>query len=100
MNIICEEIEKLKFKGTGLSEWKTDMNYAYGKAQEIVEKFTKDPEDIGVWVKPNTRASSYKYQCSKCGEIAYFVSGNCAKEVKDRGCAYKYCPNCGRRMKG
>lgn len=98
MNKIIEEIEKLKFKGHNLSAWKVDMNYAYGKAQEIVEKFSPTDEKVGLWLKPK-RASSYKFTCSECGETAYCVTGNCAKEKKDRTCFYKYCPNCGRRMK-
>lgn len=45
----------------------------------------------GRWEKANNRPKSYIRVCSVCGKEAYF----CGK-----GCSYKYCPNCGAKMRG
>lgn len=57
----------------------------------------------GHWERPNGAMScSYKYRCSECGKIAYQVTGNCGRKVKDQdpACSYKFCPNCGKKMEG
>ena len=63
-----------------------------GKSDEIIE--------YGIWehLRPQ---SSYKYRCSRCGEIAYCVTGNCGRKVKleNPSCPYKFCPFCGAAMK-
>ena len=48
------------------------------------------PARHGEWIKENIRAKSYLRLCSACGKIAYFCG---------TGCSYKYCPNCGAKMR-
>ena len=58
------------------------------------------PVRHGYWIRPdvpNTR--SYKWQCSECGQIAYWLHyGN--RGNKNIICKYSYCPNCGAKMDG
>lgn len=60
-------------------------------------------EKQGKWIRPmDATESSYRYQCSECGETAYQVTGNCGRKykVKHPPCTYKFCPNCGADMRG
>ena len=55
----------------------------------------------GHWVRPfGATGSSYRYQCSVCGEVAYCVTGTCGRKYKEKNpkCAYKFCPHCGAEM--
>ena len=47
----------------------------------------------GVWMHYPSSAKSYRWMCSACTKIAYYPN---PKDIK--GCAYKYCPNCGVEM--
>ena len=56
---------------------------------------------LGKWKRPKgAGTSSYRYQCSECGGIAYQVTGNCGRKIKvsNPECTYKFCPNCGIEM--
>lgn len=59
----------------------------------LEEEPTIDAVEVvhGQWKKANNRPKSYIRVCSVCGKEAYF----CGK-----GCSYKYCPNCGAKMRG
>lgn len=54
----------------------------------------------GKWIRPNVpNTRSYKWQCSECGQIAYWLHyGN--RGSKNIICKFGYCPNCGARMDG
>lgn len=57
----------------------------------------------GRWYKPKEYPrDSYRYICTACQEVAYFVTGNNGKKHKEDypGCGYKFCPNCGADMGG
>ena len=54
----------------------------------------------GRWMHTVGQGASYRYCCSICGKIAYFVSGNNSKVGYQRECTYKFCPNCGAKMDG
>ena len=78
---IAEKVlDEYKYKGKAIREWADLLNN--GDAVEVVH---------GRWKKANNRPKSYIRVCSVCGKEAYF----CGK-----GCSYKYCPNCGAKMRG
>ena len=54
----------------------------------------------GKWIRPNVpNTRSYKWQCSECGQIAYWLHyGN--RGNKNIICKFGYCPNCGAKMDG
>lgn len=54
----------------------------------------------GKWIRPNVpNTRSYKWQCSECGQIAYWLHyGN--RGSKNIICKFGYCPNCGAKMDG
>lgn len=55
----------------------------------------------GTWLRPpGAPPCSYRFVCSLCGAIVYFVAGNNNRNEKRirRGCEYKFCPMCGQRM--
>lgn len=54
----------------------------------------------GKWIRPNVpNTRSYKWQCSECGQIAYWLHyGN--RGNKNIICKFGYCPHCGARMDG
>ena len=49
-----------------------------------------DPVRHGYWENANGRPKTYIRKCSVCGKEAYFCG---------RGCSYKFCPNCGAKMR-
>ena len=55
------------------------------------EQGLKDAVKEGEWKNGNNRPKTYIRICSVCGKEAYFCG---------LGCSYKFCPNCGARMKG
>lgn len=42
----------------------------------------------GIWIKQDEKSRSYKYICSLCYDTAYSISK-----------LYKFCPNCGKKMR-
>lgn len=55
----------------------------------------------GEWYKPKEYPrDSYRYICSNCQNVAYYVTGNNGKKQKEDKpkCGYRYCPNCGAEM--
>ena len=50
-----------------------------------------EPVRHGYLENANGRPKAYIRKCSVCGKESYF----CGK-----GCSYKYCPNCGAKMRG
>lgn len=45
------------------------------------------------------RPCSIMFECSECGEKAYFVHGKARGRNKEkRFCGYRYCPWCGAKM--
>ena len=50
-----------------------------------------EPVRHGYLENANGRPKTYIRKCSVCGKESYF----CGK-----GCSYKYCPNCGAKMRG
>ena len=62
------------------------------------DKRVKDKvQNVGQWIEENPRPKSTQFICSACNRVAYNRQNNSAK-VKE--CEYKYCPNCGAKMKG
>lgn len=56
----------------------------------------------GEWYKPKEYPrDSYRYICSNCQDVAYYVTGNNGKKQKEDKpkCGYRYCPNCGADMR-
>lgn len=49
-----------------------------------------EPVRHGYWENANGRPKTYIRKCSVCGKEAYFCG---------RGCSYKFCPNCGAKMR-
>lgn len=47
-------------------------------------------QEHGYWENANGRPKTYIRKCSVCGKEAYFCG---------RGCSYKFCPNCGSKMR-
>ena len=56
-------------------------------------------KECGEWIEENSRPKSTQFLCSACGGKAYSPQPNGKKDAK-KYCPYKYCPNCGARMKG
>lgn len=52
----------------------------------------------GAWQEANARQKSSQFVCSACGGLAYFPQCNNSKTWQ-KHCPYKYCPNCGAKMK-
>ena len=55
----------------------------------------------GEWYKPKEYPrDSYRYICSNCQDVAYYVTGNNGKKQKEDKpkCGYRFCPNCGAEM--
>ena len=57
-------------------------------------------DSTGRWMHTVGQRASYRYCCSVCGKIAYFVHGNNSKNGYEKKCTYQYCPNCGAKMDG
>ena len=53
----------------------------------------------GEWKDDNRLSHSAKFRCSVCDGLAYYPQPTRDKMWK-RCCPYKYCPNCGAKMKG
>lgn len=75
--------------------------------KEAIEKIKNEQATImperkmGKW-RHLSPTNSYRFVCSECMKIAYFVTGNNGRKVKvgNPGCGYKFCPNCGAEMIG
>lgn len=56
----------------------------------------------GSWKHPaGVPGGSYKFECSLCHRVAFFISGyNGTRHKNDatNGCGYKFCPRCGAEM--
>lgn len=54
------------------------------------------------WVNAvENQTYSWKYKCTACGKIALYNHGYNNRNGKGERpkCGYKFCPNCGRRMR-
>lgn len=71
-------------------------------AKELEKLPSAQPErERGEWYKPKEYPrDSYRYICSNCQNVAYYVTGNNGKKQKEDKpkCGYRYCPNCGAEM--
>lgn len=83
--------------------------YWHGEHQNVDNLFAEDVDAVdvsdieeaptieaelvrhGYWENANGRPKTYIRKCSVCGKEAYFCG---------RGCSYKFCPNCGAKMRG
>ncbi len=50
------------------------------------------------WVRLDERRGSYRFYCSACGGMAYFVHGQNSRTKKEPFCGYPLCPHCGAAM--
>lgn len=53
----------------------------------------------GEWEEANTRPKSTQFICSVCKGLCYAPQKN-RKKDHIKQCEYRYCPNCGAKMKG
>lgn len=93
---ICPDLRKLSTKTIGI---------ALAQTPTIEEIMAVNSEHAkGHWERPegvSASSSSYRYQCSNCGGIAFQVTGHNARRYKTiNECTYKFCPNCGADMRG
>ena len=82
----CYDLEEIIY----MSGYGLHRGDCYAIANQIQEQgYRKQSE--GEWVFVNGDVGYDEYGCSVCGEnVAFF----------DEEDAYKYCPNCGAKMKG
>ena len=68
------------------------FQYANAVTNMIGDAPTIEAEPVrhGYWENANGRPKTYIRKCSVCGKEAYFCG---------RGCSYKFCPNCGAKMR-
>ena len=62
------------------------------------EKVSVKGNRMGVWIEENKLRRSSQFVCSACGKLAYYIQPTRDKTWQ-KHCPYKYCPNCGARMK-
>ena len=83
-----EEMEYIYFKSPAAVPF-----YEAHKVWDVIEKaptIEAEPVRHGYWENANGRPKTYIRKCSVCGKEAYFCG---------RGCSYKFCPNCGAKMR-
>lgn len=68
----------------------TDDVIAVHNAIKNAPTIEAEPVRHGYWENANGRPKTYIRKCSVCGKEAYFCG---------RGCSYKFCPNCGAKMR-
>ena len=80
----------------------TDKCIVEDEAEQIVltneEKVSVKGNRMGVWIEENKLRRSSQFVCSACGKLAYYIQPTRDKTWQ-KHCPYKYCPNCGARMK-
>ena len=81
----------------------TDIDDIFTEVERTIdEQPNADVVEVkhGKWIRPNVpNTRSYKWQCSECGQIAYWLHyGN--RGSKNIICKFGYCPHCGARMDG
>lgn len=92
-------VNRLEYLPTAEPNDEAAYEAGYTQAQTELKDAYKPRK--GKWIRPiGAQRSSYRYQCTECGEIAYQVNGNCGRKVKmeNAPCSYRFCPNCGARM--
>ena len=72
------------------------LAFAVNRIQQMP---TIEPNRIrGEWSEAE-RLKSQVFRCSVCGGKAYYIWSGSRKERGRNVCRYKFCPNCGARMR-